>query len=297
MDVRKCPSTAVIGADGYLGRAFFDVLRTGDTCPFATSHRRGTALAHYDLGEACATRLPLQENGVEAAIIAAGISGGACGEHPGEARAVNVDGTLTLIRELWGQNVLPVSLSSDNVFDGLLATGGYADEGAVAPTTEYGRQKSEVERFLADSGRPFLAVRLSKVFSLERGDGTLLDEMAQSLMAGHAVRAAFDQVFCPTLREDVVRAVLELLAAGVRGLINVCSPEPLSRYALALQVAARLQCDSSLVERVSLDSIFPGERRPKRTVMKCRRLQEELQFNFTPMAGCIDTVAGNYLRR
>ena len=294
MDLPPRPRTAVIGVDGYLGNAFYRFLRAKGADAFATSRRPHTPFAFCNLAERTGPPLPLRESGAKAAIISAGISGRLCGERPDESRTVNVDGVTMLIRNLWLHDVLPVFLSTDQVFDGQLAMGGYDDGDVLHPTSEYGRQKAEVERFLADSGHPFLAVRLGKVFGLEKGDGTLLDDMARLLSEGQTVRAAVDQVFCPTLLGDVVEAVWGVLTTGVLGAVNVCSPEAWSRHNLAMAIAERMGADPSRVEPVSLESVFPGMRHPKRTVLICRRLREELGFSFTPMALCIGAVAANY---
>ena len=294
MNLPPCPRTAVIGADGYLGKALYASLRAKGAEAFATSRRNGTPFVFHGLSDRTGTPLPLRESGATAAVIAAGISGFRCAEHPAESRAVNVAGVTMLIRDLWAQGVLPVFLSSDQVFDGQLAAGGYADDDAPCPTSEYGCQKAEVERFLVQSGRPFLTARLGKVFGLQKGDGTLLDEMARRLSEGQTVRSASDQIFCPTLLRDAVEAVLGLLAAGTLGTVNVCSPETWSRHDLAVTLASRMGADPSRVEPVSLESVFPGMRHPKRTVLICRRLREELGFSFTPMTLCIGAVAANY---
>src|SRR5205823_2437610 len=149
-------------------------------------------------------------------------------------------GTLELVRQLWERDIVPIFLSSDYVFDGK-RTDGYDDKAPVSPGTEYGRQKAAVEKFLAESGRSHLVLRLSKVFGLEKGDGTLLDEMAASLMSGRPVAAARDQVFCPTWVVDLVKAIMEVQVRGLRGIVNLCSPQPWSRYELARVVARTLR--------------------------------------------------------
>ena len=107
--------------------------------------------------------------------------------------------------------MLPIFLSSDYVFDGT-APIGCVDDAPLCPTTEYGRQKAEVEQALAASGKPHLVCRLSKTYGLDRGDGTLLDEIAGKLSTGQSFSAAFDQRFCPTFAGDLPAAIMELQA-------------------------------------------------------------------------------------
>src|SRR5262249_31541601 len=146
--------------------------------------------------------LPL--SGCRQAVIAAAITKvDACEADPEGTRRVNVLGTLALVRQLWDRDILPVFLSSDYVFPGTDPSG-YGDSAQPCAATEYGRQKAEVEAALGTSGRPHLVLRLSKVFGLQKGDGTLLDDMAAALAARRHIAAAFDQVFCPAWVRDVV---------------------------------------------------------------------------------------------
>ena len=72
-------------------------------------------------------------------------------------------------------------------------------------------------------------LRLSKVYGLAFGDGSMVTDIAVRLLAGERIRAATDQIFNPTWVGDVVRLTLELARQGARGLVNVCAPEAVSR--------------------------------------------------------------------
>jgi dTDP-4-dehydrorhamnose reductase len=216
-----------------------------------------------------------------------------CEAERAHTRARNVDGTLELARQLAGEGVVPVFFSTDQVFDG--QDGRYVDRAPTNPLNEYGAQKAEVERRLPEvCGGRCLVIRLGKVFGLARGDRTLLGEMACRLTSGQEVRAARDQVFCPVLVGDVVRAVLALEAAGATGVVNVCGPEAWSRFDLAQSVARALGADPSLVKGISLDDLGEPFRRPKRTDLLCRRLNETVDLEFRPIAACITSVAQEY---
>ena len=113
-------------------------------------------------------------------------------------------------------------------------------------------------------------------------------------MHGQEVAAARDQVFGPVLVGDVVRAVLALQAAGVTGVVHVCGPEAWSRFDLARAVARALGVPPSLVRGISLDELNESFRRPKRTDLLCRRLNETVNMEFRSMAACIESVAEQY---
>ena len=205
---------------------------------------------------------------------------------------INVEGTLQVIRQLNEMDILPIFLSSDYVFNG--EVGGFSDFDATCPNTEYGRQKAIVEKEMQIAGKPYIIARLSKVFGLVKNDKTLLDEIAGRLIEGRKFFAAHDQVFSPICVDDMVRAILEIQRHGMRGVINVCSPEVWTRYDLARAIMEALGCQQNLVEKISLDDLDSPTRRPKKTDMVCDRLRIELQFPFTTMAMCLEKLKRVY---
>jgi dTDP-4-dehydrorhamnose reductase len=285
------PKTAVIGAGGFLGRRLLALFR--QRFPDAVGTVRppgGPGLLPLDLAAPDARPLRLARTGHRAAVICAAVpSLSRCEREPEATGAVNVRGTLALAAQLLDEGVVPVFLSSDYVFGGGQAP--YGDEAPATPLCEYGRQKAAVEaglRRLAPDGH--LTLRLSKVYSLERGSATILDTFAGRLLAGE-VRAADDQRFCPTLADDVVRAAGELLARGTRGTVNLCSPEGWSWHDLAVALAAELGLDAARVHRISIDDLGDGVRRPHDIRMAPARLEREGGHRFAATRDGIARVA------
>ncbi len=209
-------------------------------------------------------------------------------------RRINIEGTLNLIQQLVDEGVKPVFFSSDNVFDG--KTGLYDDESLPNPLNEYGRHKAEVELRVKDICQDgnFLIVRMSKVFSLNKGDGTLLDEMASTLHSGGMIQAADDQLFSPVLVSDVVNIVTALQIKNVTGVVNVSSPETWSRYDLALAMAQCMGIGSDWIQRISLDDLPEMFARPKNTTMKIDKMLRETEYEFKPLQYYIKQIAENW---
>jgi dTDP-4-dehydrorhamnose reductase len=118
--------------------------------------------------------------------------------------------------------------------------------------------------------------------------------MADRFSKGQDVAAARDQIFCPVLVDDVVRAVVELQKVGAQGLFNVCAPEVWSRFELAQALAHALGVEPGLVREISLDDLKEPFRRLKRGDMVCRRLRATVNLEFQPVASCIQVVAKHY---
>ena len=288
--------TAIIGASGYIGRYLVESYRRGFADCIGTSHSSETAgLTPFDIRSPDLDSLRLEESGHEAVLIAAAKPNiGYCEQHPVEAHAVNVAGTLDLVRRISRTSLKTIFLSSDYVFEG--TTGSYGDASATHPTTEYGRHKASVEGEIPSLTDNYLILRLSKIYGQEKRDGTLLDEMANVLSDGHEVSAAADQYFSPTLVGDVVDVVHAVQERGLSGVMNLCSPKGISRYEIAMALVEALQVDPALVKKINLHDIPAMAGRPLNTTMRCSRLEKEIAPTFLPLERAIETVAESWRR-
>ena len=288
----KLPKTAIIGAGGFLGSRLMAAHRRLHPDCTGTYHSQGHP--KLDIFAPALAPLNLQGTGHQEVILAAAVVDVQKCEWNKEAtRPGNVTGTLELIRQIIGAGLKPIFISTDWVFRG--DTGNYDDEAKPDPICGYGAQKAEVEAAIPGiCGPRHLIVRLSKLFSLKKGDKSAPDHFAALLAQGKTVRAARDQVFGPLLVDDAVKAILGLQRAGATGTVNICSPEVWTRLEMAYALADALGADRRLVEPISLDDLGDGIRRPKNTFMVCRRLNELAPVDFTPMSQCLQRIAENY---
>jgi dTDP-4-dehydrorhamnose reductase len=290
--------TAIIGSSGFLGQVFLSVYRKVYPDCIATTRSvsdKSKNIFSFNLLNPNIRPLYLSKSGHKEALILAAVANiDECEKHKRATRKINVDGTLELIHQLSGEGIKPVFFSSDYVFDG--GDGAYSDAAATNPIAEYGRQKAEVEaKIVAITKGNFLVVRLSKVFSLVKNDGTLLDEMAHILSSGGIVQAPYDQIFCPTLVSDIVNAVAWLQAQGAKGVVNACSPETWSRYDLAVSLAKVMGVDMSKVKKVRLEEIMVNKKRPKNTSMIPNALLRS-NVAFISISSCIQQIANNWAK-
>jgi dTDP-4-dehydrorhamnose reductase len=282
-------SFCVIGARGLVGKAFFEHLKGHDPNTVGTHYKKEGPLKKVDLKNPDLKEI-LQERRCSTAIIAAAIPNILrCEQEPAMTYECNVQGTLQITEQLKKEGILPVLFSTDYVFDG--KQGGYDEDSTPNPLNEYGRQKAELEHHL--SKEECLIVRLSKVFGLERGDKTLIDEMISAILAGKKVRAAYDQIFCPIASQDVVRVVMELVRRGARGLYHVCGNETVSRLDLAREVCQKLGASLNLVEPISLKDLSEPFLRPCRTNMKNQKALEKTRVEIGSLQAAIKLMVEN----
>lgn len=286
--------TAVVGASGFLGRylrhSYLSVFPDAVGTSFSS---KDPELVPFDIRKPALAPLKLEESGHSAVLITSAKPSIDFCQHEREAAlAVNVTGTLELVRQVAETSMQVIFISSDYVFNG--EVGLYNESSPPAPTTEYGRQKALVEKEIPNITNNYLILRLSKVFGLVRGDGSLLDDLASNLIKGNKLRVARDQFFCPTHVEDVVRAVHFIQGQGYRGMVNLCSSEVWSRYQLALAIQGGLPLAPGSIEGINLHDIPSMAGRPLNTSMVCSSRLIGEGFRFTPLSECIERVIGNY---
>lgn len=289
--------TAVIGASGFVGRHLWHAYasRYPDCVGTSFASTANPRLVPFDIRRPDAAALRLPETGHRAVVIASAKPNvGFCENDRESSYAVNVKGTLGLIEQLGRLGLHVIFVSSDYVFDG--KHGRYDDDAPTAPSTEYGRQKAEVERQIASLAAEFTVIRLSKVYGRSKGDGTLLDEMAAAFASGKEVRVAKDQYFSPTYVDDVVSALFAVQAAGMRGHLNLCSPERWSRAEIALALARAMGVDTALARQIALYDLPSMAGRPLDTSMLSSRLKKSTAATFVPLSESIAAVAGNWRR-
>lgn len=269
--------TAVIGASGYIGSFLLRAYRKKfPDCTGTGFSRNNGDLVSFDLRKPDIDVLNLVETGHKAVVVSSAAPNiGYCETNPKETYELNVIGTLELVKQLSVRGITTIFFSTDYVFDGLV--GNYSDDAETSPITEYGRQKAEVEKKIREITGNYIIFRLSKIYGTTKNDGTLIDLLAQAFTNGEAQTLAIDQFFSPTHIEDVVNMVLLAQEQKVRGLFNLCSQKPYSRYQIASILIEQLGLNSSLINPVLLHSISGLEGRPLNTSLKCSKIFEQLQ--------------------
>lgn len=285
--------TFVLGANGFIGSYFLKKYRSFYPDCMGSSYRDDEQLQKINLLEPDIRHLNLKSKGYKNALICAAITKvDRCENNPEQSFAINVDGTLRIIKQLFDEDIYPIYLSSDYVFDG--NTGNYTDESPVNPVNLYGKHKATVEKAIPQiCGSNYTILRLSKVFSTDDSSSSFLSGMISDIVSGKTVKAAYDQIFCPTLIEDLLRITLEIQATSLNGLFNVCSPQAISRYELALKIALLCDVDPGNIVRISIDDLNETFRRPHNTSMLSNKISNTINARFTSIDDCILMLAQN----
>ena len=273
----------VVGAGGLIGRAVASELVAAGGDVLRVSHR-GAGDLHLDLREPSGDFVARLPGGITHAVVVAGVTGiDECRREPEASRRLNVTHTVALLGSFLERGIVPVFVSSDLVFRG--DRGAYAEDDPRGPTTEYGRQKAAVEDFLLGRPEASLIVRLSKVFSAGPDDTSPVREILLAIRAGRSVRAAVDQMVCPTYLGDVAAAIGDLIDRNAVGVFHLAAPPAgwYTRATLARTLAAEFRREE-LVVPCRLADFAVAEPRPRDSSLDSRKFAAQGGRRFSVLA-------------
>jgi len=272
----------VIGGSGFLGRELLRVLGETAKGTFSTNSFKGGIPFDGASGKLRSLKADLGSMPEVVFLLHGNANPDFCAKNPELTRQANVLGMKRLISETWEVGALPVYMSTDYVFDG--SHGLRTENEPRCPSTEYGRQKAEIEEWLEESGQPFLICRSSKIVSGDRDTHSILGQWLNDLEAGKLLRCAVDQVFSPAHVNDIALSMRDLVAVGARGLFNVAGPEPVSRYDLAKLLLEAIQPYSpdspSKLVAINLADIPFYEPRPLNTSLDVSKIYGVIHRQF-----------------
>jgi dTDP-4-dehydrorhamnose reductase len=184
-------------------------------------------------------------------------------------------------------------LSTDCVFDGSPKVWYEWDD--TVPICEYGRQKRDAEKAVADLGVPYLLLRLSRVIADHSCRRDLLYQWCALIHARKSIQLAQDQCFRPIAAADLGRIVMELIDSQARGLFHVAGPEQVTSPALFEMLSGALnECGVQIAVERELCRVadLPGlELRPAYTLLAIDRLQRQINPRFAPLKATVRAVA------
>lgn len=264
----------LLGASGFFGPALSAEFGSSVLAQTYSSNAIPNAVKFDVRASNIEARVAELSVGLRAAVVMLGETNiDRCAKDPAGTAEVNVSGVIRVVRELSARGITPVFLSSDGVLDGTRALSSESDE--AKPILTYGRQKLEVERFMAKLPDPWLIVRLPKLLSLTRDSRCMLTQWMRALGKGERIVCATDQFFTPAATADAARAVAVLVRNRAHGLFHAGGPERLSRRLLlqaVLDEYRKFAAAKAEITECSLRDIEVVEPRPLDTSLSSKRL-------------------------
>jgi dTDP-4-dehydrorhamnose reductase len=277
----------IVGSAGFVGRHVAACWRAAHRAVVTSSHRPGADLLIDLRGDPEMIEHSLRP-GITHALVCSGIASvDCCFYDTATTRAFNVTYTLAWMKALQASNVHVIFCSSDFVFRG--DRGGYREDDAPDPVTEYGRQKAAVETALAGMGKPHSILRMGKLYGLDPDPGSFLHSVLADTMAGGPVRAATDQIIAPSSVDDVARTVAAIIDRHLDGIFHVAPIKRYTRYDLACLLAG-LSGTRGSIQAAEIDDFAFAEPRPKRCWLDGRASAMRTGLQFTELSEVIGPI-------
>lgn len=274
----------IVGASGYIGNYLFNQLKKENFNVFGTYCRnKKEGLLYFDLESMGFDELGLGAKKIDYVIIAAAANAKIDESkiHWDYNYKVNVVMTKRLIGHCFKNNITPIYLSSDGVFDGV--KGNYKEEDKRNPVNCYGKIRYEVENYLIRSKKPYVILRAGRVFGTDIGDGTLITDMLKSMRKGKSLRCATDQIFTPIYIKDLFDFVKLVIKNKYTGIFHLASLKATNRYEIARAIRNFFKLKDAKIHPCKIDSLGLLDKRAKLTDLNIAKYKKLAGYKEKPI--------------
>jgi dTDP-4-dehydrorhamnose reductase len=190
-----------------------------------------------------------------------------CEQDKERAFAANARGPENLARASREINAIPITISTDYVFDGE-KEGFYTQRDQPNPQSVYGVAKLEGERRAQLAYARTIVVRTGFVFGL--GGSNFLSTIIERAGRGEKLKAIGDAYGTPTYAPDLARRLRELAQLDLPGTFHVVNAGQGTSYAEFARAALDLgDFASTNLESVAVDSLNRPAPRPRNSRLRC----------------------------
>jgi|TARA_B100000929_G_scaffold275106_1_gene248785 dTDP-4-dehydrorhamnose reductase len=252
----------VLGASGYIGNNLYkSFLKEGFDVTGTYSNNKIDGLIHFDIRNMNLDKIKFNKK-IRYVIIASGININIDNSKKDWKNSyyVNVTKTKIIIDYCFENNIIPIYISSDGVFDGL--KGGYIETDKKNPVNCYGTIKNEVEDYLLKSGNKFMILRMGRVFGTDLCDDTIITNTIRQLKERKTLLCANDEIFTPLYIEDLCKAIIKLIRKRYEGVLHLISIESISRYEIAKTIQKYFNLRNIEIIPCKINSLGLLEKRP-----------------------------------
>lgn len=270
----------VIGASGTIGHQLFaDAVSQGLPAIGTYFTRAMPQLARFDIAsDRLIGLLPDLSEKDCVYLLSAYINPNWIFENPVLSMDLNIHATLRIIDEVFSRNARVIFVSTELVYNGV--RGGYSEDDVPNPTTLYGKQKVEVEKYICSSSNNWCIVRTGSTVSSRPLDNCPVAKTYQTLLAKGA-KMASDTMFTLTDVRDTSAILLKLADHPPNKIFHVISAPPLSHIELAEWIiGSSLFGHLMAFDRVLFKAVNYPERRPQYSWLSNKKVVTELGAGF-----------------
>ena len=268
----------IFGANSPLGQACAEASKSLGVAYHLFSHTPNPGRTQYDFISDSPEKIKIDSSRQYAAILCSGYTNpDLCRENPLYSTRVNVDGMIRLLESFRKNDVIPVYISSDAIFDG--KTGKYSENDSATPINFYGLQKKIVEDVVQARFENYLILRMSKLLSFSAAN--LFVKEALALRALQPVTCFNDLEYAPVFIEDISKFIHAALTRELYGVFHLAQDESMTRYEQGCRTARAFGVSTDLVRGKSMNEVQMLERRPKNTYLLNKKAKNAFGFQFT----------------
>ena len=252
----------VLGASGYIGKNLYKKFTLEKFDVMGTYFKnKADNLIYFDMSKMSLKELKFNKK-IDYAIISTAVNVNIDNLKRDWKNSyfIDVERTKIIIDYCFHNNIIPIYISSDGVFDGI--KGGYREADKKNPINCYGRIKNEVENHLLNSNHKFIILRTGRVFGTDLKDGTIITNMIKQLKEKKRILCADDHIFTPLHIEDLCGALIKLIRDKYEGILHLNSVEATSRYKVAKTVQKYFNLHDVKIIPCRINSLGLLEKRP-----------------------------------
>jgi len=270
----------VVGANGPIGSSFCKVLKASGQDILEVSHIPGSHQLRYDFLVDSPEKLNLKKNVNYVLILCSGYSNLAdCNRNQNISNHFNIIAPKALLTYASNFNVLPVFLSSDNVFDGTKVS--YDEEAEVRPLNLYGEQKLTVEKFIRANYARHLILRSSKVMGLSRESWVF--RQLNELFEDRKILCFTDRYYAPVYLEDIPKFVMTAIKSDCLGTFHIAQDDVTTPFEIMTNVIETLDLPQELVVPGVMSDVKFIEPHPPHTYLSNGKAKQTTGMKFTSM--------------
>jgi len=248
----------ILGASGRIGGYLLNRFRQDKLDALGTyCQNKKDGMMFFDLKNMTLDELGLKIHPSHIVIAAAANPRPELSKNLNDSYKANVLQTINLIDSCFKKKIIPIYISSDNVFDG--EKGNYRETDKTNPLNNYGKMKCEVENYLFASCKPYILLRMGKVFGI---DNTLIVETYNNLKQGKETSYADDQIFTPSYAEDLYEFIKDIVENDYQGIFHLGSMKAVTRYEVAQRIKEIFKMENVKITFCKINEFGLSERRP-----------------------------------